>query len=369
MRSPVATRISEALFARTNWTESLKSSRTSLSVVIPFYNEEENLHPLHTRLKMVLLSLAPDHEIIFVNDGSRDDSVAKVLEICAKDSRVTLIDFRRNFGKASALAAGFQRAHGDLVLMMDADLQDQPEELYKLTDKMSEGYDLVTGWKRVRHDPIHKTWPSKLFNRTVSKSFGLKLHDFNCGFKVMTSQVAKQLRLYGDFHRFIPVLASDLGYTVAECPIEHAPRMHGISKYGGKRLVTGLLDFWATVVVTKSFHKPMQFFGKLGLRVLALGAIVGLYLAANSLGPEGAHLRPLWMVFAMFVLGGLQILTFGLLGELIVNSLRRSHGNPEIAQPKIINAMVERPNPMVEALTKFYVDEQLMYDAELTEAA
>jgi glycosyltransferase involved in cell wall biosynthesis len=304
-----------------------------ISVVIPFYNEAGNLWPLYRRLKPVLEEIAPNHEIIFVNDGSKDQSGEEANSIARQDLAVSIVHFRKNFGKANALTAGFKRVKGDLTMMMDADLQDQPEEAHKLIARLSEGFDLVTGWKRVRHDPIHKTAPSKLFNRTVSKAYGLDIHDFNCGFKVMITSVAKDIRLYGDFHRFIPVLASDLGYLVAECPVEHAPRTVGVSKYGGKRLVTGLLDFMATLVVTKFFHKPTQFFGGLALRLMFLGFVVGVGLLAF-----GSHLRPLWILSSTLVLGGLQILTIGLLGELVVSSLRRSNPVMETAAPIVVAA-------------------------------
>jgi len=303
--------------------ETLSSGQLSMSVVIPLLNEVDSLDDLYSRLKAALDQYAPNHEIIFVDDGSRDGSFDKLRGFWNEDPCVSVISFRRNFGKAAALNAGFQRVRGDIVMIMDADLQDQPEEMPRLIDKMDEGYDLVTGWKFKRHDPIHKTLPSKLFNGTVSRYFNIKIHDFNCGFKIMRASVAKDITLYGDMHRFIPVLAADRGYRVAECVIEHAPRVHGVSKYGAKRLITGLLDFLSTVMTTRFLNKPMQFFGGFGLLTSFLGVLVGLYLLVETLLGAGGHIRPLWVVMAVLILGGIQLICMGLLAELLVNVTNR----------------------------------------------
>lgn len=320
--------------------DGLRAGTLRLSAVIPLFNEDENIGLLYQRLKAVLLALAPNHEIIFVNDGSNDGSLERLKALLWEDDQVKLVSFRRNFGKAAALAAGFRIVTGDYVLMMDADLQDQPEELPKLIDAMDEGFDLVTGWKRVRHDPIHKTLPSKLFNKTVSRTFGIHIHDFNCGYKMMRAEVAKSLRLYGDFHRFIPVLAHDLGYTVTERAVEHAPRVHGYSKYGGKRLITGLLDFLATIAVTKFFHKPMQFFGGVAVRIFGLAFAIGLFLSYHAIFGS-SNFRPLWIVFCVLVLGAIQILTTGLVAELLVNSTRRDERETDVARAQILRASPE----------------------------
>lgn len=296
----------------------LESGFARLSVVIPLLNELESIQELYGRLKSTLATVAPEHEIIFVDDGSTDGSTAKLTDLHALDSSVKLILFRRNFGKAAALSAGFKRSTGDYVVMMDADLQDQPEELPSLLAKLDEGYDLVTGWKKKRHDPLGKTLPSKLFNRVVGRYFRLDIHDFNCGFKLMRGEVARELTLYGDFHRFIPVLAAEKGFRVTECPVVHAPRIHGKSKYGLSRLFTGFLDFASTILVTRFLNKPLQFFGSVGGILLLGGSFVGLYLGVVSLLGEGGHIRPLWVVFAFLMLSGLQVLCTGLVGELIV---------------------------------------------------
>jgi len=303
--------------------QALASGQMMMSVVIPLLNEVDSLIELYHRLKTSLKTSAPSHEIIFVDDGSRDGSFEKLKDFWHSDPCVSVIRFRRNFGKAAALSAGFQRVRGDIVTIMDADLQDQPEELPRLIAKMDEGYDLVTGWKFKRHDPINKTLPSKLFNGTVSKYFNIKIHDFNCGFKIMRASVAREITLYGDMHRFIPVLAADRGYRVAECVVEHAPRVHGVSKYGAKRLVTGLLDFMSTILTTRFLNKPMQFFGGVGLLTSVSGLGVGVFLLVETMIGNGGHIRPLWVIMALLILGGIQMICLGLLAELLVKVSNR----------------------------------------------
>jgi len=303
--------------------QGLASGQLKMSVVIPLLNEVDSLAELYRRLKASLTIIAPVHEIIFVDDGSRDGSFEKLKEFWHADPCVSVIRFRRNFGKAAALSAGFQRVRGDIVTIMDADLQDQPEELPRLIAKMDEGYDLVTGWKFKRHDPLNKTLPSKLFNGTVARYFNIKIHDFNCGFKIMRASVAREITLYGDMHRFIPVLAADRGYRVAECVVEHAPRVHGVSKYGAKRLITGLLDFLSTILTTKFLNKPMQFFGGIGLLTTLSGLGVGAFLLIETVLGKAGHMRPLWVIMALLILGGIQMVCLGLLAELLVKVSNR----------------------------------------------
>ena len=311
--------------------QKLSSGAAMMSFVIPLYNEMESLPELHRRIKAAAADFAPNHEIIFVDDGSHDRSYETLRALWESDTSVSVIRFRRNSGKAAGLSAGFKRVRGDIVVMMDADLQDQPEEIPNLIAKMDEGYDLVTGWKQRRHDPLNKTLPSKLFNGTVSRYYKLDIHDFNCGLKIMRACVAKEVRLYGDFHRFIPVLAASNGYRVTECVVEHAPRVHGVSKYGAKRLITGMLDFSTSILITKFYHKPLQMFGPIGLATSLAGLGVGLYLLAETLLGQSAHIRPLWMVMVLLLLGGAQIFFTGMLAELIVNTTQRNTGSYDVA--------------------------------------
>ncbi len=303
---------------RPSLANSLSNGDLKLSVVIPLLNEEESIDLLYDRLKTVLAEVAPNHEFIFVDDGSTDGSRAKLISLHETDQNVNLILFRRNFGKAAALSAGFKRTSGDVVAMMDADLQDKPEELPRLIKKLDEGYDLVTGWKKRRHDPVGKTLPSKLFNGVVGRYYHLKIHDFNCGFKLMKGKVARDLTLYGDFHRFIPVFASEMGYSVAECAVEHAPREFGKSKYGMKRLITGFLDFATTILVTRFLKKPFQFFGPFGGLLLGSSLFMGAWLAILELLGRGGDLRALWTTCVVLLIGGAQVMCLGLIGELIV---------------------------------------------------
>lgn len=311
--------------------EMLASGFYKLSVVIPMYNEEENLDNLYRRLKAELVKTAPNHEMIFVDDGSRDHSFEKAFNLWQQDSDVVVLKLRQNSGKAAALMAGFAQVSGDLVLMMDADLQDQPEELPRLIAKMDEGYDLVTGWKFKRHDPIHKTLPSKLFNKTIANHYNLQIHDFNCGYKLMTANVARSLKIYGDYHRFIPVLAANNGFRVAEQVVEHAPRVAGVSKYGAKRLVTGMLDFWSSIIVTRFRNKPLQFFGAYGLVLMVLGTISAIDLGLSYIFNHDGHFRPMWVVMSLFFLGGLQLISTGLLGELMIGLQNRNDGLFELS--------------------------------------
>jgi len=310
----------------------LASGEILLSVVIPLLNEEESLDELYRRLKAAFAQFAPRHEIIFVDDGSKDGSYRKLRQFWQTDPSVTVLRFRRNFGKAAGLTAAFERVRGEVVIMMDADLQDQPEEFDKLIAKLDEGYDLVSGWKRRRHDPIHKTLPSKLFNGTVAGYYNLNIHDFNCGLKIMRAEVAADIRIYGDWHRFIPVLAATKGYRVAECAIEHAPRVHGVSKYGAKRLITGLLDFLSSVLITRFYHKPLQFFGTFGLFAVLAGIPILIYSLVTGAGSAG------WVGGVVLLVAGLHFLALGLLAELVVKASaggKRSFEVAEVLEPSL----------------------------------
>lgn len=304
--------------ARGELEESLASGAAMLSVVIPLLNEVDSLEDLYARLRAALCSFAPNYEIIFVDDGSRDGSFDKLEQVWQRDPRVTVIRFRKNFGKAAALSAGFDRVRGDVIAMMDADLQDQPEELPKLIAKLDDGYDLVTGWKKRRHDPLTKTLPSRLFNKTVARYFKLDIHDFNCGLKAMRAVVAQDIRLYGEFHRFIPVLAANKGYRVTECSIIHCPRVHGVSKYGAKRLITGMYDFLTSILLTKFIQKPLHLFGTVGLITILFGVLCGIYtIIEMALG----HGHRMYLALTpILLLGGVQLFCTGLIAELVTHT-------------------------------------------------
>ena len=310
----------------------LASGEAMLSFVIPLFNEEDSLADLYARIKASAARFAPNHEIIFVDDGSRDTSYPKLKALWHKDPCVSVLHFRRNQGKAAGLSAGFSRVRGQYVVMMDADLQDQPEEIPAMIACMDKGFDLVTGWKQRRHDPLNKTLPSKLFNGTVSKYFKLDIHDFNCGLKIMKADVAKDITLYGDFHRFIPVLAAAQGYKVTECVVEHAPRVHGVSKYGAKRLITGMLDFTTTILVTKFYHKPLQMFGPIGLGSFVAGIGAALVALIAELFSHSATFQALWSIAVVLMLGGGQIFCTGLMAELFINAGQRKSASAPVQE-------------------------------------
>lgn len=295
-----------------------------LSVVIPLLNEEGNLELLHQKLTEVLTSLAQPYEIIFVNDGSTDRSPQILANLFEADLAVQVIHFQQNFGKTAALVAGFRHSQGDIVVTMDADLQDDPAEIPAMLAKLNEGYDLVAAWRYHRHDPIDKTWPSRIFNWGVSTFSGVRLHDFNCGFKIYRHAVTAAIPLYSDFHRFIPVLAVNRGFRVTELPVQHHPRHAGVSKYGASRTVRGLLDFITVLFLTTYLKYPLRLFGLGGLLMFGLGSLIEFYLAIEwlfralglaAIDPIGT--RPLFTVGILAMILGIQLFSTGLLGEMI----------------------------------------------------
>ena len=288
-----------------------------LSVVIPFYNEAGSLGELYGKLAEVIGRIGVACELIFVDDGSTDESNRLMLTLRTKDPRIRLITFRRNQGKSAALACGFKQARGRLVVTMDADLQDDPEEIPNLIHKLEEGYDLVSGWKKVRHDPLSKTIPSRVFNRVTALLSGVSLHDFNCGLKIYRREVAKEVRLFGERHRFIPVLAHMQGFRVGEIPVKHHPRLHGKTKFGSYRFLAGFFDLITLLFRMKFLTKPLHFFGSLGLVCLIAGFGILAYLGVGWFQGRWIGNRPLFMVGVLGVVTGLQFFTLGLIGEMI----------------------------------------------------
>lgn len=249
------------------------SDKTMLSIVIPLYNEEESIGQLHREISEVADANNYDVEMIFVDDGSTDGSWALIEKMSAADPRIRAVRFRRNFGKAAALQAGFHEAKGDFVLTMDADLQDDPQEIPDFLRLIDSGFDVVSGWKQRRHDPWHKVYPSRIFNGAVSRLTGVKLHDHNCGMKCYRREVLNEVDLYGERHRFIPVLAAARGYKVGEKVVQHRARQFGHSKYGFARFAKGFLDLISIWFVTRYGQRPQHFLGTLGLLMIAWGMI------------------------------------------------------------------------------------------------
>ncbi len=294
-----------------------------LSIVVPLYNERESLPELYDRIMDSLRAMNVEYEIIFVDDGSTDGSHGVLRELRERDAHVSVIRFLANTGKAAGLQAGFDAATGDYLITMDADLQDDPAEIPALVAALEGGLDMVSGWKRDRKDPLTKTAPSKFFNMVVRFFSGLPLHDFNCGLKAYRSEVVRTFRLYGELHRYIPVLAKFNGFRVGEIPVEHHPRKYGHSKYGARRLVSGFLDLLTVILLTRYTAKPLHFFGSVGLVFCFLGGLVWLYILKLWIG-SGFHniqgRQPLLVSGVFLFLLGVQFISTGLLAELITHS-------------------------------------------------
>ncbi|WP_461830221.1 glycosyltransferase family 2 protein [Aquifex sp.] len=309
-----------------------------ISIVIPAYNEEENIPILYERLKKVLENLGEDYEIIFVDDGSTDRTYEILKEIAQKDKKVKVIRFRRNFGQTAAMYAGFEHAKGDVIITMDADLQNDPEDIPRLLEKMKEGYDIVSGWRKDRKDPFFsRKLPSMIANWIISKVTGVHLHDYGCTLKAYRADIAKQYRLYGDMHRFLPALAKRFGAKITEIPVKHHPRLYGKSKYGIGRTIRVILDIFLVKFLNEYITRPLYVFGGLGLILFSIGFLIELYLTVLKLffGQDIGH-RPLLILGVLLILSGIQLVSTGIIAELIVRTYYESKGEkPYIIQEKI----------------------------------
>ncbi len=297
-----------------------------LSFVIPALNEEGSLQQLHREIKENCKKY--EYEILFIDDGSTDSSYKIMKSLAEEDKNVKNIKFRRNFGKAYALQVGFERAQGDIIFTMDADLQDNPTEIDNFITKIKEGNDLVTGWKVKRRDPLSKRLPSKLFNWVTSRTFKLALNDYNCGFKAYTKDLVAELDIYGEMHRYVPALAHAKGFKVAEIPVHHRAREHGKSKYGIERYLRGFLDLLTVKLITKFNRSPLYLFGGIGAIFTIIGGLLGVYLTVMKYA-FGMHLsnRPAIFLTMLLILVGFQFFSIGLLGELIVSQTRKNTKN------------------------------------------
>ncbi len=317
-----------------------------VSVVIPLLNEESSLRLLHESIVKVANDNQLLYEVIFVDDGSTDGSWSVVCALAHSDPQTRGIRFRRNFGKAAALASGFEAARSDVVITMDADLQDDPQEIPRFLEKLAAGYDVVSGWKKIRHDPWHKTFPSAIFNRLVSRLTGVQLHDHNCGFKAYRREIFSEVKLYGERHRFVPVLAAARGWRVGEIEVLHHARTHGVSKYGLSRLPKGFLDLLTICFLTEYSQRPLHLIGSAGLVAFLFGGL-GLVvltvcrLISHWLGDASLHLHEtaiFYYCITAILLGG-QFLVAGLLAELVTSVNRRTMPPASIAEtcPATIN--------------------------------
>ena len=294
----------------------------AISVVVPVMNEEQSIKPLFEKLSTQLNSLGQNYEVIFVDDGSTDKTFVELKKLHDEHPRIVrIIRFRRNFGKTPALVAGFSRCRGEVVFTMDGDLQDDPEEIPNFLAKLDEGYDLVSGWKYPRLDPITKTFPSRVFNGLVSFMTGVHLHDINNGFKAYRREVIEDthFKLYGEFHRFVPVMAHWRGFRVTEIKVRHHPRRFGVSKFGARRFARGLIDLLNVLFLTSFLRTPLRLFGPLGFWTFFAGVLVDIYVVVSSyfVTHEPIHNRPLLFVGILLMFFGVQFILTGLQSEMI----------------------------------------------------
>ncbi len=300
----------------------------TISVVIPVYNESENLRPLADALARVLNSLTPDWECFFVDDGSVDQSYAELRELAHSEVRFKAVRLQRNYGQTAAIAAGVARAQGEVIILMDADLQNDPEDIPRILQKLDEGFDIVSGWRRKRHDEIFKRLlPSRFANALISRVTGVRLHDYGCTLKAYRAEFLKGIELYGEMHRFLPAYGASLGAWIAEIEVRHHPRRHGVSKYGLGRTLGVLLDLMVFRFLTKYSTKPMHFFGRAALWTMSLGATtaaIAVYFKVT--GQKDFVETPLPLLTAFFLLVGLQFLLMGLLAEVVVRTWHESQG-------------------------------------------
>jgi len=316
----------------------MKSEGVYLSIVIPAYNEEENVPLLYQKLKEVLKGFDREYEIIFVDDGSTDSTWDKLVAIAKEDNRVKLIRFRKNYGQTAAMYAGFQHASGEVIITMDADLQNDPEDIPRLLEKLEEGYDIVSGWRKDRKAPFFsRKLPSMIANWIISKVTGVELHDYGCTLKAYRSHIVKRLELYGDMHRFLPALTKRLGAKITEIPVKHHPRIYGRSKYGIGRTIRVILDIFLVKFLNEYLNKPMYVFGTFGFLLLSLGLLMLFYLIFIKLFmDEDIGRRPLLILSVLFTLAGIQLISTGIIAELLVRVYYRTkEEKPFLIEEKI----------------------------------
>jgi glycosyltransferase involved in cell wall biosynthesis len=289
-----------------------------LSVVVPAFNERNGLPELLAEIERACDSMGRSWEVIFVDDGSTDGTGETLEGLAAEHEQVRVVRLRRNFGKSAALSAGFAQSSGDVVVTLDGDGQDDPSEIPALVAKLDEGYQLVSGWKRDRQDPPLRRWASRLFNGVTARLSGVRLHDFNCGLKAYRGDCARSLRIYGELHRYIPVLAVQRGWRVTEVPVHHRARRHGRSKFGFERYARGPFDLLTVLFIGRYQYRPLHLFGGVGVGLMVVGVVISAYLAVLRFQGEAIGDRPLLLLGVLLIVVGIQLLTFGLLGQMFV---------------------------------------------------
>lgn len=301
-----------------------QSGNIDLTVVIPLFDEEESLRELHQQLRAVLGRMNLRYELLFIDDGSTDSSFQVLRDLRRNDRHIRAYRFRRNYGKSAALSVGFEKATGNTIITIDADLQDDPGEIPALKRKLDEGFDLVSGWKKVRNDPLTKKLPSRFFNYVTALLTGIKIHDFNCGLKAYRREVVKTVKVYGELHRYVPVLASWEGFRVGELAVNHRPRRFGKTKFGFGRFWKGFLDLLTVLFTTRFFRRPLHFFGMIGLLVMLAGAVIDGWLVVEKiLNLTSLSNRPLFLIGTMLIIVGVQFFSIGLLGEMVSKAQHR----------------------------------------------
>lgn len=290
------------------------------SIVIPLLDEEESIHPLSNEIKKAMKPVDTAFEVIFIDDGSTDKSLEKIKEITSTDKRFKYISFRKNYGKSAALQVGFKQVTGDVVVTMDADLQDDPNEIKSLIKKLDEGFDVVSGWKKLRHDPFIKKISSRFFNFVTRIMSGIKIHDFNCGLKAYRRDVVENIKVYGELHRYMPVLAKWQGFIISEIPVKHHPRRYGKTKFGISRFFKGFIDLITVVFATRYIKRPMHFFGFFGALSFLAGLVVNAYLTILWISGEPLSNRPMLFLGMLLIIVGVQFFSVGLLGEMLVHN-------------------------------------------------
>ena len=297
-----------------------KLAFNKVSIVIPLLNEEESINPLANEIRKAVKPLNLNYEVIFIDDGSTDGSLKVIKEICKQDRRFRYISFRKNYGKSAALQVGFKEVTGDVVITMDADLQDDPNEIGNLLRKLQEGYDLVSGWKKKRYDPIIKRYSSRFFNFITRVMSGIKIHDFNCGLKAYRVEVVQSMKVYGELHRYLPVLANWNGFKVGEAVVVHHERRYGKTKFGISRFFKGFIDLVTVIFSTRYIKRPMHFFGFFGALSFIIGLIVNGILSYQWICGKPLSNRPMLFLGMLLIIVGVQFFSVGLLGEMLVHN-------------------------------------------------
>ena len=315
-----------------------RSGLKAVSVVIPVFNEYQNLAPLYQELKAVMGEMAVEYEIIFVDDGSDDDSGDVLQSLAQDDKRIKIIQFRKNFGQTAAIAAGVEHARGEIIVTMDGDGQNDPPDIPRLLEKLEQGYDVASGWRKNRKDPfLSKKFPSAVANRLISWLTSVRLHDYGCTLKAYRRDILKDVRLYGEMHRFIPAYASWVGARITEMEVAHHPRKHGKSKYGLSRTSSIILDLITILFLQRYSTKPIRLFGGAGMTLFVLGILTGLFVLLRRIIWGGVWISPMIFIAFLFITMGVMFVLLGLVAEIIIRTYHESQGKPIYIIKSMVN--------------------------------